>query len=120
MLFATAFAVSAKSSAPQAAMAAIACLTSQDSQMQLLEAAVDVMRMPTRRSMQDYLKIKEGPAVYEAYSSAWSATPYNWGPYHQAVDAAIQQALERVYQGRMTVEESFAQAANEIRTTLRQ
>jgi len=112
LVFATAYAISANSSAPQAALDAIACLTSEESQIEVMKSGV---ALPSRKSLEGHPYLQDNPVANAIFTSAWFATPYSWGPWHEEVNFRIQLALERVYQGEMTVEESFSQAAEEIR-----
>lgn len=112
LVYATAYAVSDNSSAPQAALDAIACLTSEESQIEVMKSGV---ALPSRKSLDGHPYLQDNPVANAIFTGAKFATPYTWGPRHEEVDSIIAQALERVYQGEMTVEESFWQAAEEIR-----
>jgi len=110
--FATAYAVSVNSAAPEAAWKAIDCLTNLDAQVLMLDSGV---ALPSRRYLEDHPYITDNPIARAVYSSLEFASPYGWGPYHYEVDEQIREALRRVYYEGWLVEDSFAVAAEEIR-----
>lgn len=115
LVFATAYAVSAKSYAPQAAWKAIACLTSEEAQTELLEAGV---ALPSRQYFAGHKLLGDNPVANVAFGHVEYATAYAWGPHHAEVAAAISAALLRVYHEEYSVEESLFQAAEEIRAII--
>lgn len=115
ILYATAYAIPRTSRNPGAAMEAINCLTSEENQSLFLDAEV---ALPSRHALEGHPFIQGNPAANAVYNGIWFATPYNWGPHHQEIDAMIREALERAYRGEMSVEESFTIAADEIRSII--
>ncbi len=113
--YATGYAVPVTSSAPKAAVEAIACLTTKDRQIELL-AQGDVL--PSRLSLEEDPGFPKDPTIRTMYTSAAYASPYYWGPRHSEVYDAIREALLRVYQEGIDVEESLSLAANQIRDTI--
>jgi multiple sugar transport system substrate-binding protein len=112
ILFGTGYAVSAGSSNPEAALQAIECLTSEWAQYEMMDSG---MYLPTRKLFQEDESHQEDPLVRAIYEGAGFATPYSWGPRHDEIDGVLRSALERAFWGELTVEESFMEAAEEIR-----
>jgi len=116
LVFTVAYSVSANSKNPQAAMDAIACITSEDNQSRVLESG---FALPSRKALQNADYLKNNPVANTIFTGAAFATPFMWGTHGEAVNNAIQQALERVYLQDMSVADSFKQAAEEIRAALK-
>jgi len=113
--YASGYAVSAKSAAPQAAWQAVACLTSEEAQKAMLESGA---ALPSRRSFEGYPYLVDNPAANTFYSGARYASPYAWGPHHAEVAAVVGEALRRIYYDGWGVDESFYKAAEEIRAII--
>jgi multiple sugar transport system substrate-binding protein len=117
LIFGTAYAVSANSSAPQAALQTIDCLTSEKAQSLILESGV---ALPSRRSFEGHPYLEDNPVANAIFTGIEFANPYGWGPHHGEVDGAITDALMRVYYEGWGVEESLWQAAEDIRIIIGQ
>ena len=118
ILFGTGYAVSATSSNLEAARQAIECLTREGAQQYMLESR---LLLPTRKEfLDDYYQELAGPAGQANFDGALVATPYSWGPRHDEIDWALGRALELILAGEMAIEDSFAQAAEEIRAIVGQ
>jgi multiple sugar transport system substrate-binding protein len=115
MVSATAYAVSANSSAPQAALDAIACLTSEESQSLILESGV---ALPSRQSLAGHPYLEDNPAANAVFTGAEFAFPIGWGPRHEEVYHSIRIALELVYDEELSVDESLIWAAERIRSLI--
>ncbi len=115
LVFTVAYVISKHSKHPDAAFKTISCLTSEKSQVKVLTSG---FALPSRKSLQNHEYLKKNPVANTIFTGAKFATPFMWGLHGEAVNKAIQQALERVYLKNMSVEESFKQAAQEIRSEL--
>jgi multiple sugar transport system substrate-binding protein len=112
LLFSTAYAVSSSSNNGEMATALIASLTSEEKQIEVLKSGLAV---PARKSLEGYT---DDAVVRSVFSSAWFATPYTWGSVGSVVNESLRWALERAHRKEMSVEESFLQAAAEMRAGL--
>ncbi len=110
LVFAFGYALSPYSSNPEGAMLAIACLTSEEAQLKLLQSGV---ALPSRKSLEGQPYLLDHPVANALFSGVWGAVPYGWGPHFYEVNRAIEDALMRVYDEGWSVEESFKWAAEE-------
>jgi len=117
MFSAGAYAVSATSPDPLSAWEAIACLTSEEAQSLLLESGTV---LPSRKAFGEHPILLEDPVTSALFNSIWYASPYEWGPRHDEVALLVTEALRRVYYEGWSVEDSFVQAADDIRATIEQ
>ncbi len=117
LVFTVAYSVSVNSPNPQAAVDAIACITSEENQIKVLTSG---FALPSRKALQDHEYLQENAVARTIFTGAEFATPFMWGLQGETVNNAMAQALERVYLEGMSVEESFAQAAEEVRAALGQ
>ncbi len=117
LVFTVAYSISVNSKNPQAAFDAIACITSEENQLKVLESG---FALPSRKALQDADYLKENEVARTIFTGAEFATPFMWGLQGEAVNNAMAQALERVYLEGMSVEESFKQAAEEVRAALQE
>ena len=115
LVFTVAYVISKRSKHPEAAFKAIACLTSEENQTKVLESG---FALPSRKALQKHKFLQENPVSNAIFTGAEFATPFMWGLHGETVNKAMQQALERVYLQNMSVEDSFKQAAQEIRAAL--
>ncbi len=115
LAFATGLGVSAYSSAPQAAWKAVACLTSKDAQLLLLESGG---ALPSRQGYQVHPYFEDNPVARAVYAGGESAAPYRWGPRHDLVSMFINFSLWWVYEDGLSVRKSFQKAAEEIRSVI--
>jgi multiple sugar transport system substrate-binding protein len=116
LVFTVAYSVSVNSKNPEAAFKAIACITSEENQIKVLESG---FALPSRKALQGHKYLQENPVANTIFTGAEFATPFMWGLQGEAVNTAIAQALERVYLEGMSVEESFKLAAEEIREAMK-
>jgi multiple sugar transport system substrate-binding protein len=112
LVWAEGYAVSAYSSSQPDAWKAIACLTSEEAQSLMLESGV---ALPSRWSFEGHPYFTDNPVANAVFGGAKDSSPYGWGPYHGFVVTVIEEALRRVLYDEQSVEESFWQAAEEIR-----
>jgi multiple sugar transport system substrate-binding protein len=117
LVLTVAYVINSRSPNPQAAFDAITCLTSEEHQLQVLQSG---FALPSRAALQDNEYLDENPVARTIFTGAEFATPFMWGGQGEAVNAAMQQALERVYLQDVSVEDSFSQAAEEIRSAVEQ
>ncbi|MDQ7030590.1 MAG: ABC transporter substrate-binding protein [Ardenticatenia bacterium] len=117
LVFTVAYSVSVNSDNPQAAFDAIACITSEENQLKVLESG---FALPSRKALQDADYLNENEVAQAIFTGAEFATPFMWGLQGETVNNAMAQALERVYLEGMSVEDSFTQAAEEVRAALQE
>ncbi len=117
LVFTVAYVISKNSKNPEAAFKTIACLTSEESQVKVLTSG---FALPSRKALQSHEYLQNNPVANAIFTGAEFATPFMWGLKGETVNQAMAQALERVYLEGMSVEESFKQAAEEIRAALKE
>jgi len=116
VLFGMAYAVPSYSPRPDVALEAIACLTSEDSLNQVLEAG---LALPARYSVAKHWYLEKYPVTAAAFRSAeLPVLPYNWGPSHGDIQNIVESAIKDVLFGGVTVNDSFKTAAGQIRDVL--
>jgi len=114
VIFTNAIGVNASSQYPKAAAAFTIFLTSRYNQAKIVETGFAYSTHPDQVNLiidENDMAIATGgtfPLTLVAY----------WGPNTGKVNDAVSQALERIYLGEQTVDESFAQAQEEAQTAL--
>ena len=114
VIFTNGIGVNANTKYPRAAAAFAIFLTGRQNQAEIVKTGFAYSTHP------DQLNLIQDPndaAIAQGGTFDLTRVAY-WGPNTGKVNDAVSQALERVYLGDQTVDESFAQAQEEIQTIL--
>jgi multiple sugar transport system substrate-binding protein len=114
VIFTNGIGVNANSQYPRAAAALALFLTGRDNQAEIAKTG---FAYPTRPDQLDLITNEIDKAIAEGSSFPGTRVAF-WGPNTGKVNDAVSQALERVFSGTQTVDESFAQAQQEVQDIL--
>ena len=114
VIFTNGIGVNAATQYPRAAAAFAIFLTSRENQGEIVNTGFAYSTHPDQI---DLVIDPNDAAIAQGGTFDLTRVAY-WGPNSGKVQAAINKALERVYLGDQTVEESFAQAQEEVQAAL--
>jgi len=116
LIFTVSWSISANCLHPEEAWRVIEFLTNEASQTTVLESG---FALPTRISLQDSEFLATNSASAAIFRGAFNgAVPFMWGVVASDVNNGMGQGIERVYLEGMSVADSFAQSAAEIRAAI--
>ena len=114
VIFTNGIGVNANSQYPRAAAALALFLTGRDNQAEITKTG---FAYPTRPDQLDLITNDVDKAIAEGSSFPGTRVAF-WGPNTGKVNDSVGKALERVFSGTQTVDESFAQAQQEVQDVL--
>jgi multiple sugar transport system substrate-binding protein len=114
IIFTNGIGVNAKTEYPRAAAAFALFVTGRDNQAEIAKTG---FAYPTRTDQLDLISNPIDKAIAEGANFPGTRVAF-WGPNTGKVNDAVSQALERVFSGTQTVDESFAQAQKEVQDIL--
>ncbi len=116
LIFTVAWGISANTQNPEAAWKVVEFLTNEASQKQVLESG---FALPSRLALKDSDYLKNNAAASAIFrGSLEGARPFFWGAVGSDVNDQISKALERIYKEGQSVQDAFAEAAQNIRDAL--
>lgn len=117
LIFTVAWAISKNSKVSDAAWKVVNFLTSEASQKAVLESG---FALPSRASLQSSDYLKNNPNTAAIFNGAFNgAKPFFWGAVGSDVNDQMGKALERIFKENQPIPDSLKQAAEAIRTALK-
>lgn len=116
LIFTVAWGIAANTQNAEAAWKVVEFLTNEASQKQVLESG---FALPSRVALKDSDYLKNNPAASAIFrGSLEGAQPFFWGAVGSDVNDQMSKALERIYKEGQSVQDSFAEGAENIRDAL--
>ncbi len=116
LVFTVAYVIAKNSKNPEAAWEVINFLTSEASQITVLESG---FALPSRASLEKHPYFESHPDSAAIFRGAKFATPFMWGLYGSDVNDQMGKALERIYLTNQPVADSMKEAAQKIRELMK-